>query len=257
MSLEIEPFQKKIAAAEQILVVYGENASFGGVAAATSLYLWLRDQGKKVTIVSPAAPVVEYSRLVGINKVKTALAGENLVITLPFPAKTIDRVTSDLNQHDDVLSLVIKPKRGQAPAPISSLPVTYQAPDYDLMILIDVHDSSELLRLGTVSGNYWVQESRNIVWTDFANPAPVPAAITLTLSKNDTYALAWGNFCRLHGLAIDSDQASNLLMALEEESEHFSSARTSADVFELAAWLLRQGGLLLRRWPLPFRAASH
>lgn len=241
MTIDNKQWEQKVNAADKILVVYGQNSTFSAVAMALSVYLWLRARGKQVTLVSPVAPVVEFSPLVGINKVKTKLTGENLVVTLPFPASTIDKVISDLNQTTDQLSLIVKPKRGAATYDLASLPVNYQAPDYDLIIMISVSSINELLTLGSTSANYWTQTERNITWNDFANPASIPAAISVSLGKNDTYALSWGNFCRQANLTIDADQASNILMALEQENDHFGAVTTSAEAFELAAWLLRQG----------------
>ena len=242
MTLDAEQLKQKVNNAEQILVVYGQQANFSAVAVATTMYLWLRAQGKKVSLVSPALPVVEYSHLVGINKVKNQLSGENLVITLPFPAQTIERVVSDLNQQSDELSLIIKPKRGQESTHINQIPVTYQATDYDLFFLIDVRSASELNSLGSVAANYWSRSERNLTWSDYANPCPLPADAVVSLSKDLTYATFWSSFCKQAELELDADQASNLLMALEHDSDHFTAEKTNAETFELAAWLMRHGG---------------
>ncbi len=238
--------EQKIETANKILLVYGENANFSSVAAALSIYLWLRGRGKSVTIVSPSEPVVEFSPLVGINKVKTKLAGENMVVKLPLPASKIDKVISDLNQVSDELSLIIKPKKPGELTAISNLPVTFQAPDFDLIWMLDVRRVEELERLATTGANYWTTSEHNITWNDFANPAPVPAVISVQLGKDDSLAAAWGRIVRESGWSMDTDQASNILMALEHDSDHFGSLSTSAEIFELAAWLLRQGAVRYR-----------
>jgi len=246
MTLDSEALINKVKPAEKILLVYGDKAPFGAVAMTLSVYLWLRAAGKQVMLVSPALPVVEFSSLVGINKVKSKLNGENLVITLPGAASKIDKVISDLDQAADRLSLIVKPKKPGDIGEIMSLPVHYQAPDYDLIWLIDVQSTSELETLGATGPAYWTSPERNLVWTDFATPAPVPAEWSVQLGKDDSFAAVWAQTCRQAGWMIDADQASNLLMALEQESDHFGAVSTSAEIFELAAWLLRQGAVRYR-----------
>ena len=242
MTHSFAKYQEKINASEQILVIYGSGAAFPAVAVATSIYLWLRALDKKVAIVSPVSPVVEFSHLVGINKVRQRLIGENLVIRLPFAASNIDKVVSDLNADKDQLSLIVKPKKGSAALQLDHLDFAYQAPEYDLIFYIDVRDEADLSALVGESHEFWQNSTHNITLNDYANPSPIPADISEVLGKDVGFAAFWAGLLRHNDVAIDADQASNLLMALDQETHGFASQNSSVESFELAAWLMRQGG---------------
>ena len=243
MAHTLAEYQEKINNAGQILVVYGSTGDFSAAAVAASLYLWLRHLEKRVSIVSPAAPTVELSHLVGINKVKNKLTGENLVIKLPLPASNIDKVVSDLDSEHDELSLVIKPKNSGASISRVTIPISWQAAEFDLVFLVDVRDTTELssLTLGE-RDEFWHDQDKLVTFNTFANPSPLKANIAEVTGKNAGLASFWANFLFANQISIDADQASNLLMALERETSGFQPGRSGASDFELAAWLMRQGG---------------
>ena len=253
-------YQEKLATANEILIVYGAEADLPVVAVATSLYLWLQAQGKTVTLVSPAMPIVDFSHLVGINKVKNKLVGENLVVTLPMKASEIEAVVSDYQMEADELSLVVKPKKGQRWGKIDKLAVDYLPPDYDAVIYLDVSGSQELAGLIAGADKIWQEPAKNITINSYARPTTIKANISETLGKQTGFATYWTKIWREAGVKIDDDLASNLLAGLERESRDFAAEFTSAEVFELAAWLLRQGGrryLYDRRAQADFQARNH
>nr|MBP9687413.1 hypothetical protein [Candidatus Woesebacteria bacterium] len=74
---------------KSLLVLLPKNPYFDQVAAATSLYLGLSSK-YEVTMVSPVPMVVEYNRLVGVEKISTEIGNKNLVIKVS--AATVERV---------------------------------------------------------------------------------------------------------------------------------------------------------------------
>jgi hypothetical protein len=238
---QFTPYQETINAADSILVVYGGQAALPAVAVASSLYVWFKDLSKKVTFVSPQAPVVEFCDLVGINKVKTKLPSKDLVITVPYHAATIDKVVSDLNPETNELSLIITPQTGQLPLTTDKLTISSRPAIPDLVFLIDVRDQRELAQICSDDATIWKNPRRLITLNDTFHAAPVTAAINEVLPPQTGFCYFWANFLRTYHVAISADHASNLLFGLEYETQHFQPSVTNAEVFELAAWLLRAG----------------
>jgi nanoRNase/pAp phosphatase (c-di-AMP/oligoRNAs hydrolase) len=241
MSVSLKQYQQKIELSQSTLIIYGERSKFPAVAAATSLYLWLKSLSKKVCLASPQPPLVEFCHLIGINKVKTQLPKENLVITLPYNESKIDKVISDLNSEKTELSLIVKPKKGELPLKTQDLKISYQIADFDLIIMIDVRSHKELTKLADSKIHPWNNPQKIITCNSFANPNPVTASISDVLNKNTNFCTFYGNLLRLNDVTISEDIASNLLMGLENETQNFHSDG-NADIFELAAWLTRCGG---------------
>ncbi len=239
---EFSTYQEKINQSENILVVYGQNASFSAVSLATSLYLWLKNLGKNVGLASPTEPVVEFCNLVGINKVKKSLPKQNLVIKLAYSEDKVAKVLSDLSKDKSELSIVIKPQKGNEPVEIKNVKLSYQAGDYDLIFLIEVQEKNELEKLFGSNQNLLEDSSKLIAVNSLFGACPVMTDVAKDLGKEANFASWWGQMLKSGQVAIDADQASNLLMGLEKETDNFASVDCGAEAFELAAWLMRQGG---------------
>ena len=242
MAYTLAKYQEKINNAQQILIVYGSSGDFSAAAVATSLYLWLRHLEKRVQLVCPAVTTVDLSHLVGINKVKNKLHGENIVLKLPLAASQIDKVISDVDALSDTLSLVIKPKANAKAVTAKNVAIGFQPPEYDLIFYVDVREVGDLQAIALDDKEFWSNPEKNITFNSFANPSPLTADIAEVLGRDTGLAEFWAGFLFDNQMAIDSDQASNLLMALERETDGFRPERAAASDFELAAWLMRQGG---------------
>lgn len=242
MPTEFTTYQEKISKSENILLVYGAQASFSAVSLATSLFLWCKDLKKNVFLTSPSEPTVEFCNFVGINKVKKYLPKQNLVIKMPYDENKVAKVLSDLNQEKNELAIIVKPQRGCEPIEQREIKLTYQSGDYDLIFLIDVEQKDELNRLFRDNEKMLQNKEKLITINDFASICPIQAQTVKQLGKNTSYASWWGQLLRSGEVTLGADQASNLLMGLEKETENFSRPDCSPEDFELAAWLMRQGG---------------
>lgn len=240
---EFTAYQEKIAQSENILVIYGQNASFSAVSLATSLYLWLKEAQKNVFLASPADPVVEFSNLVGINKVKKTLPKQNLTIKIAYDENKIAKVLSDLNQDKSELSIVVKPQKGNEPIALKDVKLTYQSGDYDLIFLIDIQEKTELEKLFADNEVLLEKSERIIAVNSLFGACPVMANLIKELGKTANFASWWGKMLQENQVMIDADQASNLFMGLEKETLNFTNPESEASDFELAAWLLRQGAV--------------
>src|SRR3989344_6100774 len=79
---------------QEMGIVMGGHQTFDTVAAALSLFLSLSQAGKKIQIVSVKEPLVEFSNLVGVNKITKNFSGNTtkLVVSLPYVKGEVEKV---------------------------------------------------------------------------------------------------------------------------------------------------------------------
>ena len=89
-------------------IAVGKNPGVDEMAAALALFLVLQSQGKDVNIVCPTSPLVEHSRLVGIDRVKESfeLNGGDMTVSFPYQEGEIDKISYTL--EDGLLNIVVK-----------------------------------------------------------------------------------------------------------------------------------------------------
>ncbi len=243
MQTDFAAYQEKINQSENILIVYGKNAPLSAVSLATSLYLWLKDLKKSVFLASPNEPIVEFCNLVGINKVKKSLPKQNLVIKMNYDENKIAKILSDLDKDKTELTISIKPQKGNEPLRKEELKIAYQTGDFDLIFLIEVQNKEEIEKLFLANENLLAKPEKIITINSFASHAPVMAEIVKELGKKVSFVSWWGQLLKNNQVMIGTDQASNLLLGLEKETNNFSGPDCEAEDFELAGWLLRQGAV--------------
>jgi hypothetical protein len=229
-------FKNQIDAAKSILVLLPQKPYFDQVAAGLSLYLILKDK-KDTTIACPSDMLVEFNRLVGVNKIAKELGNKNLVIKFAgYRATDIERVSYDI--EDGEFRLTVIPKTGITPPAKDQINVGYSGVAADCVILIGGVNSShfpalsmpefsavKLIHLGVKS--FQSPPDKQVI--SFAKPASSISELVGVLIKE-------------LGYEIDADASTNLLMGLEEGSTNFSGPQVTADTFQMAADLLRAGG---------------
>lgn len=93
---------------DQIGIAVGKNPSLDEMGASLALYLFLKNEGKKVSIACPTQPLVEISNLVGIDKVKTSIEapGGDLIVSFPYREEEIQKVSYTL--ENGFLNIIVK-----------------------------------------------------------------------------------------------------------------------------------------------------
>ena len=93
-------FKSLLEEAKSILILLPLRPFFDQVAGGLGLYLALRES-KEAAISSPSEMVVEFNRLVGVNKVTNELGNKNLVIKFSdYQATGIERVSYDIENGE-------------------------------------------------------------------------------------------------------------------------------------------------------------
>lgn len=224
-----------IDSASGILILLPSKPYFDQVAAALSLYLSLREN-KPSTISSSSPMVVGFNRLIGVNRITSEIGNKNLAITFPdYDATNIEKVSYDIENGQFKLTVV--PKAGLVAPQENQIQIGHSGVSADLVILVgganeshfpsllskDLKDS-KIAHIGT---RVLSSESGKVM--SFARPASSVSELVASIIKE-------------LGLPLDVDTATNLIMGIEEGSNHFESSEVTPDTFEIFAYLLRNGG---------------
>lgn len=232
-------FGSLIDSASSILVLLPQKPYFDQVAAGLALYLALKDK-KETNVVCPTPMIVEFNRLVGVNKVAAEIGNKNLVIRFAdYKASEIEKVSYDVENGEFRLTVV--PKTGFSSPRKEQVNLSYSGISADTVILIGGGAEShfpaittndlagaKIIHIGTraLSG-----DTRTIL--SFARPASSVSELVANLIEES-------------GSTLDADIATNLLLGIEEGSRDFKGPDVGAETFETVAKLLRAGG---RRMP--------
>lgn len=232
-----DDLRRLLSPAQNIFVCLPGSVNFDQVASALALYLSLVKSGKQVSVLSPEEMVVEYSHLVGVDKITNQVTGGELVITIDVPIENIEKITS----HDEgqKLSLSIRPKPGTSPLGKENLLFSSNTAAADLLLVIEAR---RLESLGKIyqENQALFKEKPMVILSHYPKAEPFgqlnlidPAA---SCCSELTLALLTGL-----GLPMDEDISSNLFLGLENGTQNFLSQGVTAETFEAAAFCLRNG----------------
>jgi len=236
-------FRSYLDSARSILIILPKKPYFDQVAAGLSLYLTLLGK-KEVDIVCPNPMLVEFNRLVGVDKVKSELGNKNLVIRIVnYKASDIERVSSEVKNEE--LYLTVIPQPGVNPPLENQVMLSRSGVSADLIVLIGGADqthfpmltSEDLINLPKIHiGLRPISLTQGLSVISFVKPASSVSEIVADLIKEAE-------------LEVDSDIASNLIAGIEMGSNHYMSSGVSANTFQLIADLMRLGGKRLPQLP--------
>jgi hypothetical protein len=229
-------FKLIIDQSKSALILLPVKPYFDQVAAGLSLYLAIRTD-KEVSISSPSPMIVEFNRLVGVNKIAQELGNKNLIIRFEdYKASDIERVSYDIENGEFRLTVI--PKPGVSAPQKEQAQLSYTGISSDTIFLIgglnDSHfpalSSSDLAGAKLVHiGPRPLSLSSGKSVISFARPASSCSELMASLIKES-------------GLKIDSDIATNLVLGIEEGSNKFSGSDVTAGTFQLFAELMKSGG---------------
>jgi len=234
---QLTQVQDLINAAKSILVIMGNNPTLDQTAAASALYLSLIDSGRQPVLLSPRPSNGMGSVMGGLQDLQTKLGNRDLSISFEYRPDAVDKVSYHIDEEENKFYLVIKPERGGSPLSHEDVEFSYTGADADLIFFIGVHnlESLEQLFFG------YEQLYRDTMTVSFSSFDTDIGTIKLKTAGNSTLSEAMAGLLPALKLAITSDGATNLLTALENSTNNFSSLSTTAETFETVATLLRAG----------------
>ncbi len=203
----------------QVAVLLPQNPNFDDVAAALALKLALDKAGRKTAVACVDPMTVEVHRLVAANTVTAEFGNRNLIIAFPGQTEAVDKIS--YNVEGGELQLVVTPKSGVI-LDHTKLKFVPSSAGADIVIMVGVRELADLGELYSKSKD--VIDNAEQFWLDGQ-----------ILSQEATKLIQHLR------LPVDPDVASNLLAGIEQITNHYQSPVVSADTFEAAAFLMRQG----------------
>ena len=233
----LQKIRETISRSQQVSLAVGKNPTIDQMASALGLALTLEAQGKKVSVVSPTAPIVEVSSLVGIDKVKTSSEGSSgdLVVSFPYREGEIEKVSYTID--DGFLNIVVK--AGESGLTFTERDVTYKRGTDKPELLITIG----ITRMGDVTGLFSEEALKDvmIINIDNSNDNEGYGGMVLVSPKFSSLSEQVADLMLNLGYDIDIDVAQNLLSGLTTATDNFQSPNTSYLAFEIAAILLKRG----------------
>lgn len=234
--MENNSFSSLIDSASSVLILLPSKPYFDQVAAGLSLYLAIK--GKKETTIACSEPmVVEFNRLVGVNKISTELGNKNLILKfVNYPASDIEKVSADIEEGEFRLTVV--PKTGLVSPKKEQVDFSYSGVAADTVILVGGGNEGHFPQLSSPDlantkiahvGTRSLATNSDKQIMSFAKPASSTSELVASLIEQS-------------GLSLDPDIATNLLAGVEEGSKEFKGQDVTAETFEGVAKLLRAGG---------------
>ncbi len=229
-------FGSIIESAKSILVILPTKPYFDQMAAGLSLYLSLRDK-KETSIMCPSPMVVEFNRLVAVNKIVPEMGNKNLNIKfVNYKAEDIEKVSCNVEGGEIVLSVV--PKAGFEAPKKEQVELLYSGVSADTVILIGGANQNHFPVIATPDlasakivhvGIRALENDGSKSVLSFARPASTTSELIASIIVES-------------GLELDPDIATNLLAGIEEGSKGFKGFDVTAETFQVVANLLRAGG---------------
>lgn len=223
-----------VDSAASILVLLPTKPYFDQVAAGLGLFLSLRDR-KETQIACPSSMVVEFNRLIGVNKISSEIGNKNLTIRFTdYNPQDVERVSADIENGEFKLTVI--PKPGLVSPKKEQVTLTFSGVSADTVILIGGANESHFPQLKDMTGAKIIHiGTRDIPLNggsgviSLARPGSSVAEVVASLIKENS-------------LPMDIDIATNLVAGIEEGSRLFQGPDVTAATFEIFADLLKAGG---------------
>lgn len=237
---QINQIQSLLDQAQEIVVAAPRTPSFDTIAASLALYLVLSARGKRVSVVCPDQMTVEFSHLIGTDKVTNAIngvSGRNLIISFPYQEGSIEKVS--YNIENGKFNLVIEPRESYPRITPEMMNYSYSGGKTDFIITVSTPELTDLGVLYSQNEQLFADAAILDIDTSAQNQNYGKVNI-IDPSISSVSQLVAGTISQL-GLPLDPDSATNLFAGITSASHNFSARQTQASTFETAAFLLRSG----------------
>lgn len=227
--------------AKNIVCFIHPQATYDAVAAALSLQLAGEQSGRSVEVVCEEQMRVEYSHLVGIDRVQQSVGNRDLIVSFAYNEDQVDKVSYNVDDNNQRFELVISPKSGAKTLDPSTIEFRRAGMSADIIYLFGYHALEELGEMYTKE-KYTIDSAFTVAVTQSQIPAFAKLHLTLQEEQLSYSELVYFMIRQLQVAEIKDDIATNLLSGMEYASERFLSSNLSARTFETVANLMRRGG---------------
>lgn len=246
---DITRFQKLLPEIKSALIVLPQNPSADAVAGGLAIYLTLQKNSVSATVSAPTPMLVEFNRLVGVDKVREDLGENNLVITFEsYPADDIERVNCGI--EGEKFTLVAVPKPGNKAPRKEQVTLSYSGVSADLVIAVGANYPEGL---GKFAQKKDVFETENLAILGNSPLSGWPKPIELIDASGSSISEVAYDVIEECGLALDEDIATNLFLGMEAGTKNFTSLGVTAQTFAKASRLLAAGARRAPRFQPAFQ----
>jgi len=238
-SSQTSQLQSALATAQNIFIALPGKPRFDQVAAGLGLYLSLIKAKKTVEIGCPTEMTVEFSSLVGVDKIRDSFQGgkESLIISFDYIEDAIEKVS--YNIEGGKFNLVVKPKSGHPPLNSEKVNYTYSGGKMDLIFTLGVKSLSQLGKV--YQANREIFEESQVVNLDNDSRNQRFGQVNLVNPEAASLSEEMTNFLVQLRLPADEDIGSNLFQGIERQTRQFAAPRVNSNTFEAAAFCLKIG----------------
>jgi hypothetical protein len=221
--------------AQSVLVILDAEAKFDQKVSAASLFLSLKEKGKKVELLSPE-PIAN-GTIYGLDSLKTRMGNKNLLVSFDYDEKSVSKVSYHIDEENQKFYLTIKPKTGEESLDPETVEFEKTGTDADLIFFMGV---KRLEDLGQLYYGY-EQAYRDAAKIAVSQDQTEFADITLNINEFSCFSEAVTRIIQAANLGLSTAIATNLFAGINYETNQFSSLSADAKTFEAAADLIRAG----------------
>ncbi|MEA3355442.1 MAG: hypothetical protein U9Q63_03090 [Patescibacteria group bacterium] len=235
-----QPILTALKTAKTVLILLPQNPNLDIVSAGLSLYLSLLNQQKNPTIGCSTPMTVNFNRLFAVDKIKSNIGNQNLVISFQYDEDSLEKVSYDKDPQNKKIHLTIEPKAGFPPLDSQSVKYSYTGSNADLIFIIGTKSKEDL-------GSLYQQEKTLL------DDPKTPIVNLSNLDKNTQFGTVniydpTSTGCseitftvlKSLNLSINQDIATNLLTGIESATNNLAQA-SSPETYETVAELIRLG----------------
>ncbi len=234
--------ENSLSTSRTVFILLPQNPNLDKIAASLALFLSLKKTGKEPLIACSTPMRVEFSDLVGVDRIATKLTGRNLVISFDYAEDSIDKVSYNIENHN--FNIVIQTNVGYPPLATDKVRYSYSGGEADLIFVVG---SQDLKSLGQLQNELSNPGKQTIINLDTGSNNGQFGKVNLIDSTASSCCELVTQLLSQIKLPVDEDIATNLLLGIERETQGFTSPRVNATTFEAAAFCLRSGGRSTRR----------
>lgn len=229
----------QISKNQTVGIAVGKNPGIDEMASALSIFLSLKSDGKNVNIVCPTEPLVEHSRLVGIDKVQRdfELQSGDMTVSFPYQEGEIEKISYTL--ENGLLNIIVK--AGQDGLSFSEKDVMFKRSEGypTLLFVIGTSRLTDLDRIYDADG----LKDTTVINIDNKSDNQGYGDISIVTPNSSSISEKVADLMLSMELNIDIDIAQNLLIGIEEATNSFQSSRTTPLAFEITGELIRKGAV--------------
>lgn len=226
--------------AKEVLIALPSNPTFDAVASTMSLYLGLSTRGTQVSVVCPDQMTVEFSHLVGVDKITNNISGsqgKNLIISFPYQEGSIEKVS--YNIENDTFNLVIEPREGYPLITQDVVRFVNSGGNTDLIITVGAANLSDLSQIYNNNQNLFTEKP--VINIDTNNQNMRYGRVNLVDPNLSCISELMISFFSNFGISLNADTATNLLAGMTQGTNNFTSSQVQASTYEASAMCLRSG----------------